>query len=188
MAWLLPPLRPGPPTDRIRPRLRQARGGNSCPLSPESSLRTARGTLGVKPSRMARVSMASACGIGMEPASLQRRRFARTRPLGWHQAFRLAGTRVRALFGRELEGRPVRQASAGTFGLPGDRRHERLELRNPQPILTLQNVPSMTWRIVDVSLSGAATAAAARDLSSVLRRLASDPVQLYRIRFKYLTV
>jgi len=42
------------------------------------------------------------------------------------------------------------------LGLPGDRRHERIELTNPRSTLKLPNGTSVTCRITDVSLSGAA--------------------------------
>ena len=47
-------------------------------------------------------------------------------------------------------------ANRHILGLPEDRRHERIELSNPRSTLKLPNGTSITCRITDVSLSGAA--------------------------------
>ena len=47
-------------------------------------------------------------------------------------------------------------ANRHILGLPEDRRHERIELSNPRSTLKLPNGTSVTCRITDVSLSGAA--------------------------------
>jgi hypothetical protein len=50
-------------------------------------------------------------------------------------------------------------ANRNVLGLPEDRRHKRIELRNPRSILTLPDGSTIECRVVDVSLSGAAIAA-----------------------------
>jgi hypothetical protein len=49
-------------------------------------------------------------------------------------------------------------ANRNILGLPEDRRHKRVELRNPRSILTLPDGSTIECRVVDVSLSGAAIA------------------------------
>ena len=49
-------------------------------------------------------------------------------------------------------------ANRNVLGLPEDRRHKRIEIRNPRSILTLPDGSTIECRVVDVSLSGAAIA------------------------------
>lgn len=49
-------------------------------------------------------------------------------------------------------------ANRGILGLPEDRRHKRVELRNPRSTLTLPDGSTIECRVMDVSLSGAAIA------------------------------
>jgi hypothetical protein len=49
-------------------------------------------------------------------------------------------------------------ANRNALGLPEDRRHKRIELRNPRSTLTLPDGTTIECRVVDVSLSGAAVA------------------------------
>ena len=49
-------------------------------------------------------------------------------------------------------------ANRNVLGLPEDRRHKRIELKNPRSILTLPDGSTLECRVVDVSLSGAAVA------------------------------
>src|SRR5579862_7840131 len=49
-------------------------------------------------------------------------------------------------------------ANRSILGLPEDREHERIVPRNPRSTITMPNGTSVTCRIVDVSLSGAAVA------------------------------
>jgi hypothetical protein len=53
-------------------------------------------------------------------------------------------------------------ANRNSLGLPEDRRHKRIELRNPRSMLTLPDGTSVECRVVDVSLSGAAVATKAK--------------------------
>ncbi|HEY7459736.1 MAG TPA: PilZ domain-containing protein [Xanthobacteraceae bacterium] len=53
-------------------------------------------------------------------------------------------------------------ANRNTLGLPEDRRHKRIELRNPRSLLTLPDGSTVECRVVDVSLSGAAVATKAK--------------------------
>jgi hypothetical protein len=46
-------------------------------------------------------------------------------------------------------------ANRHNLGLPEDRRHKRVELRNPRSVLTLPDGSTIECRVVDVSLSGA---------------------------------
>jgi hypothetical protein len=50
-------------------------------------------------------------------------------------------------------------ANRQNLGLPEDRRHKRIELRNPRSVLTLPDGSTVECRVVDVSLSGASIAA-----------------------------
>ena len=49
-------------------------------------------------------------------------------------------------------------ANRGMLGLPEDRRHKRVELRNPRSTLTLPDGSTIECRVMDISLSGAAIA------------------------------
>ena len=53
-------------------------------------------------------------------------------------------------------------ANRNSLGLPEDRRHKRIELRNPRSTLTLPDGAVIECRVVDVSLSGAAVATKAK--------------------------
>ncbi len=53
-------------------------------------------------------------------------------------------------------------ANRNALGLPEDRRHKRIELRNPRSTLTLPDGTTIECRVVDVSLSGAAVATKAK--------------------------
>lgn len=53
-------------------------------------------------------------------------------------------------------------ANRNVLGLPEDRRHKRVELRNPRSTLTLPDGSVIECRVVDVSLSGAAVATKAK--------------------------
>ena len=53
-------------------------------------------------------------------------------------------------------------ANKDLLDLPEDRRHERLQPRNPGSILTLQDGRQYRCRIIDLSLSGAALGLAVR--------------------------
>jgi hypothetical protein len=53
-------------------------------------------------------------------------------------------------------------ANRNSLGLPEDRRHKRIELRNPRSLLTLPDGSTVECRVVDVSLSGAAVATKAK--------------------------
>jgi hypothetical protein len=53
-------------------------------------------------------------------------------------------------------------ANRNTLGLPEDRRHKRIELRNPRSTLLLPDGNTIECRVVDVSLSGAAVATKAK--------------------------
>jgi hypothetical protein len=53
-------------------------------------------------------------------------------------------------------------ANRNALGLPEDRRHKRIELRNPRSTLMLPDGTTIECRVVDVSLSGAAVATKAK--------------------------
>ncbi|MEX0590031.1 MAG: PilZ domain-containing protein [Xanthobacteraceae bacterium] len=53
-------------------------------------------------------------------------------------------------------------ANRNALGLPEDRRHKRIELRDPRSTLTLPDGSTIECRVVDVSLSGAAVATKAK--------------------------
>jgi PilZ domain len=64
-------------------------------------------------------------------------------------------------------------ANRSVFGLPEDRRHERIAPRNDQATLTLLNGESVPVQILDISLSGAA-------LQCSLRPDLGEPITLGR--------
>lgn len=53
-------------------------------------------------------------------------------------------------------------ANRDLLGLPDDRRHDRLEPENPVSTLRLPNGTTMTCRVIDMSVSGAAVASETR--------------------------
>jgi hypothetical protein len=64
-------------------------------------------------------------------------------------------------------------ANRGSLGLPEDRRHKRVEMRNPRSTLMLPDGSKIDCRVLDVSLSGAA-------ISTKTRLPLGSPVMLGR--------
>jgi hypothetical protein len=71
-------------------------------------------------------------------------------------------------------------ANRNILGLPEDRRHKRVELRNPRSILTLPDGSAIECRVVDVSLSGAAIATKTKLPPGSLVRLGRTPARVVR--------
>jgi hypothetical protein len=71
-------------------------------------------------------------------------------------------------------------ANRGALGLPEDRRHKRIELRNPRSTLTLPDGSTIECRVVDVSLSGAAVATKAKIALGSPVTLGRTPARIVR--------
>ena len=66
-------------------------------------------------------------------------------------------------------------ANRDILNLPEDRRHDRISPRNPISVLTFNDGRTMTCRIMDLSLSGAA-------LAAEIKPLVGEPVTLGRVQ------
>jgi hypothetical protein len=71
-------------------------------------------------------------------------------------------------------------ANRSILGLPEDRRHKRVELRNPRAILTLPDGSAIECRVVDVSLSDAAIATRTKLPLGSPVRLGRTPARVVR--------
>jgi hypothetical protein len=71
-------------------------------------------------------------------------------------------------------------ANRNALGLPEDRRHKRIELRNPRSTLTLPDGTTIECRVVDVSLSGAAVATKAKIALGSPVTLGRTPARIVR--------
>jgi hypothetical protein len=71
-------------------------------------------------------------------------------------------------------------ANRNVLGLPEDRRHKRIEIRNPRSILTLPDGSTIECRVVDVSLSGAAIATKTKLPLGSPVRLGRTPARVVR--------
>jgi len=72
-------------------------------------------------------------------------------------------------------------ANRGLLGMPEDRRHERIEPRNPRTTLRLANGRGFDARLIDVSQSGAAVAVDARPAFGERVTIGSTPAQVVRL-------
>src|SRR4051812_35439812 len=71
-------------------------------------------------------------------------------------------------------------ANRHILGLPEDRQHERMLPRNPRSVVTMPNGTSVTCRILDMSLSGAAVESATVPPIGALITLGKIPARVVR--------